>query len=547
LLRTAVRPGPRPPSPGPWRGGAGPGWARLYLAVGAALFLALAAWFVALIDDVIVDDAYITLIYARSLAEGHGLVYTDGLRVEGYTDFLWVLLGAAAFSLDLDPILVFRAVSIAAVLALLLAVQAWSERLSIAPPRWRIGVLLLGASGPLAYWAIGGLETSAFAALAFIATLWATTGGRWAAPAGLLFFLAFLAHPDALLLAAPAGAYLALRCRDGRSPREAVAFALALGLPLAAYWCARWAYFGDLMPNTFYAKSTFTPFQALQGVTYLFLYAPVAGFFAAFLIAVAARRALWQRPAHALLLAQLGAWLAYVVYVGGDFMVLFRFVVPLTPALALLLQESVWAVASTSRSRHFALAAGSAVALATSLFWLTAGEVQDRLSTRVYIQRGLNELGAWFAGNTAPETTIAVSAAGAVPYFSGRPAVDMLGLNDPHIARDGRLDPRRRPAHKKYDAAYVLERAPAFIVLNLIEELGQPLEGEQYSRHGKLLGRLVSNDALFEDERFWSEYTRIIIPDLETYPVVMARKDVAQTLVSRGLAYPSPVSARARD
>ncbi|HVR20316.1 MAG TPA: hypothetical protein VMS65_11485, partial [Polyangiaceae bacterium] len=37
------------------------------------------------------DDALISLRYARRFAQGLGLTWTDGERVEGYTNLLWVL------------------------------------------------------------------------------------------------------------------------------------------------------------------------------------------------------------------------------------------------------------------------------------------------------------------------------------------------------------------------------------------------------------------------------------------------------------------------
>src|SRR5438094_320890 len=40
----------------------------------------------------VVDDAYISFQYARHFAHGEGLVYNVGERVEGYTNFLWVIM-----------------------------------------------------------------------------------------------------------------------------------------------------------------------------------------------------------------------------------------------------------------------------------------------------------------------------------------------------------------------------------------------------------------------------------------------------------------------
>ena len=54
--------------------------------------------------------------------------------------------------------------------------------------------------------------------------------------------------------------------------------------------------------------------------------------------------------------------------------------------------------------------------------------------------------------------------AGAVPFYSDLPTLDMAGLNDRHIAR---LEGAR---HNKWDPGYVLGRKPAFIVLNTRSE-----------------------------------------------------------------------------
>jgi hypothetical protein len=45
------------------------------------------------------DDAMISMRYARNLADGHGLVWNAGERVEGYSNFLWTLVMAAVHGL----------------------------------------------------------------------------------------------------------------------------------------------------------------------------------------------------------------------------------------------------------------------------------------------------------------------------------------------------------------------------------------------------------------------------------------------------------------
>ena len=52
-----------------------------------------------------IDDAYISLRYAANWAAGTGLVFNPGESVEGYTNFLLVLIEASLIRCGLDPVL----------------------------------------------------------------------------------------------------------------------------------------------------------------------------------------------------------------------------------------------------------------------------------------------------------------------------------------------------------------------------------------------------------------------------------------------------------
>src|SRR3954470_2746397 len=72
--------------------------ASQYLLAVLGVFL-LHAWYL----NCVAEDAFISLRFAKNLAEGHGLVWNIGTQpVEGYTDFLWVLLCAGAMRLGID-------------------------------------------------------------------------------------------------------------------------------------------------------------------------------------------------------------------------------------------------------------------------------------------------------------------------------------------------------------------------------------------------------------------------------------------------------------
>jgi hypothetical protein len=74
------------------------------------------------------------------------------------------------------------------------------------------------------------------------------------------------------------------------------------------------------------------------------------------------------------------------------------------------------------------------------------------------------KLGRHLAATRTKDTVIAVASAGAIPFYSRLPTIDMYGLNDAHIARVP--FPKAPGRMMKWDNAYVLSRNPDLIVIN---------------------------------------------------------------------------------
>ena len=283
-----------------------------YLLLSFAVLAGVAWVFASWHGTPIVDDAYIALIYARNLADGQGLVYTDGVRVEGYTDFLWVLAGALAFKLGLDPVRFLQAVSLVSAAGLVFVTWRWSSRESIAPDAFRIAPLVLAASGPVAFWALGGLEVVTFSLLLLLGTMW-TAGAKSAIAAfraGVIFAAAAMTHPDGALWLLVAAMFYLLE--SGRPVVNKRLVALIGGFtPFVLFWIWRWVYFGDLMPNTFYAKSAVSAYTLEQGTRYVLNFASVWGVLNVAIIVAAIFSGLLTRPITRLLFANSIVWLAY--------------------------------------------------------------------------------------------------------------------------------------------------------------------------------------------------------------------------------------------
>ncbi len=237
------------------------------LVAGLVLALALLAWHVRTYFH-LNDDAFISFRYARNFAEGHGLVFNPGYEwVEGYTNFLWVLVLAALHFVSVPLQVGAPALSIAATVALwaLVVRHAWSHSrprglawLALMPPLW------LATNRSFAVWATSGLETRLFELLVVAAVLRLVTEvraalgeSRTARPlAGILFGAAALTRPDGMLMGAGALGVAALFLAR-RGKLQAAAFwsgAGSFAVIVAAHFFYRRVYYGAWLPNTYYAK-----------------------------------------------------------------------------------------------------------------------------------------------------------------------------------------------------------------------------------------------------------------------------------------------------
>ena len=414
------------------------------------------------------DDAFISFRYARNLVEGHGLVFNAGERVEGYTNFLWVLLSALPIALGHGPVGFSRAVGIAAHLAAIAGVFCAARRLTKRPPLALAGALLYALSPAAAVWATAGLETPLFTALLTWGVFF-TLRGVWGADEGktmpvaaaLLIAAATLTRPEGLLVAVSIAAALPARRR--------LAF---LGIVLAALlpWLLwRTAYYGDLLPNTFHAKVGMSAAQVGRGARYFLAFLMECGSWTVASIALgipAARR----RPTARILAAVVLPYLAYVVAIGGDFMPMYRFFVPIAGPLALLLVDGLDAFLDR---RATASRAATAWAVTITIAWaLVSVRPAFMGGSFEYVRQDQREvetwkkIGLWFRDHAVKGSSIALVPAGAVPFYSGLETIDLLGLNDRTIARSPVGHPGAAPAgHERSDAAYVLARHPTYILL----------------------------------------------------------------------------------
>jgi len=246
------------------------------LLLGAALLLVLTGLLLhASVYAFLTDDAFISFRYAVNLAQGHGLVFNPGYeRVEGYTNFLWVLLLAGA-----NRVVGLAPEDVANPLLLVFTIVLWGlvartalEARDEGEPWWPAltAPALLALTRSFAVWSTSGLETRLFELLVVAGVFRLLTETRTLSRAGAqgftarapfpwsgtLFALATLTRPDGALVAGCAllAAWATLRPVWRLVWRTGVAQGLLFAGPVFAHTLWRRSYYGEWLPNTYHAK-----------------------------------------------------------------------------------------------------------------------------------------------------------------------------------------------------------------------------------------------------------------------------------------------------
>lgn len=222
-----------------------------------------------------VDDAYITFRYAENLAVHSELTWNVGEEpVEGYTGVALPVMLALLIKMGISPVTASHAIGMisflvggfflylhAGGLGLDNKVSIFSFRTSI-----RDVLLLLYGTAPFMYTHVfSGLETVLFTSFVLISAFalhkcMVDAKHQALIESSLLLILlaTSLIRPEGVVLALifmPVLIFIKLKYRKAAIIHFCIKAFLLYVVPAVIYFVWRWNYYGQLMPNTFYAKS----------------------------------------------------------------------------------------------------------------------------------------------------------------------------------------------------------------------------------------------------------------------------------------------------
>jgi len=438
------------------------------------LFLSWSFWFQN------VDDAYISFRYGKNLMEGKGLIYNEGEYVEGYTNFLWTIMTAPltqvpGIDISKFTLTIGLLISIVNIFVLL---QISRQFLDLYSTHTKLFIFLPALffvlDDSVAFWAIGGMEFPLYTLFILGVIYYYFTineKDRNHVILSVFLIMVTLTRPEGNMIFALTILHMFINRKEIRNFPSRFAFmVISYSIFLVIYYGFKYFYYGQLLPNTFYAKGvTDISMNLLLGLKYLILCVGSRIYLLGFMLFIPLRQAFRDFKQSYLLLFAF-VYMLYLVGVGGDWMFANRFFVPITPILFILssigISEVVGKLESVSGSKKRNYAVPLVAVICVMLFGVTLAFLEYKqliIKDENYrYEMQWSKFGQWLKKNVSPETIIAVGPAGKIPYYSELYTIDMWGLNNSHIAKTESKRPQS--GHKKYDFEHVLSMNPEFII-----------------------------------------------------------------------------------
>lgn len=474
---------------------------------------------------VLFDDMMISMRYASNLANGNGLVWNQGERIEGFSNFLWTIYMSAIHLLPI-PIsytsLFISLTGILCMIGILIFVKKIAQKITGGSSFVIWASLIFTAFYfPLISWAtVRGTEVAPLALLVIIICYSLISFNKNIPLIFLLLFIGVLVRLDFMIFATIVIAYLFIFEQKKGKVVEGLFFFI---LGIMTYMLLRFEYYRDFLPNTYYLKATGYPlvmrvargFYVLPNVmNELFMVIVIAGVFTG------------KNKYISFLFVVFVSQIAYSVFVGGDAWEFFgganRYISVSMPIFFILLFFSMWKIGSYFKKNVIP----TYITYPLILFFLIISFVSfnsrsDNMLLQFFLIRSVipNEEGivAVQKANalekiTKPNAKIAITTAGAIPYFlSNRKYIDMLGKSDKVIAHMEALLVQEeglksflnyRPGHVKWDNSYSIGKLKPDVIVSLlaIDDKAEKYLEEDY--------RQVSYDDIFFYSRIKSKNIR---------------------------------------
>lgn len=444
-----------------------------------------------------IDDAFIGFRYSENIANGHGALFNIGEKpVEGYSDFLWLLMGAFFVKTGFSAMMASKYMgiffSLLNILVLYrLSLKAISNKFYASLPP-----LLLSAVPAYAFWAISGMETVFYITLLMVSAF-LFLEKRYVL-SSLSFVFLSLTRPEGAIIFAALSLYFLYEEKKSKSKIFSGRFAkwiLVFAALYVPYFIWRFMYFGYPLPNSFYFKSGVSSLSSIWWAYSFLAYMFPFVIFGAYGL-LGQKTSGEKKFLLALAALLLALTFLYKPIQGYPF----RFLLPAVPFVLILAADGIrqflfsFSKSMLSYARqggHLKKYAAAAVVVFLFVYPLGLAREYKAYADHFYngFERAHTKLGKWLFENLSPNATLVFADIGAAPYYSKLRTIDIVGVTDDYITRHWQ--------DANY-TKYILDQNPEIIVL--------------ISGRGTVFSPYWDySDRIYVDEDFQKNYRRIAV------------------------------------
>jgi len=428
--------------------------------------------------SVTTEDAYISFRYAENIAGGHGIVFNrGGDTVEGYSNPTWVALLVLTNFLGINTIFAGRCLGLLFGALTFLEFYFIFKLLKPKADFYSIFPILAFMTAPMfLFWTQTGLENALFIYLLTIGmrlVLTEETIPTKFPVSAIAYFLLAITRPEGIMYFAIVAFWKIVNIYKSGNKQQVSRLLLWAGIvivPFVIFLIWRYFTFGDLVPNTFFAKvNNGVRANLRSGTRYMLgflghalwmpLIIPVVVWLGNMKLRIepVMSRFIW------LLIFQAVTLLAFILYVGGDIHPYDRFGVPFILFSVLATFTLLPTHSNQNGLRKLMPYIVTVIIIIANLFYSfppahgiqppiprppnnlivnIVGVINGQKLFTDITQRFANPpvdalefVGCDLYNNTEIRGLLAAEQCGKIPYFYDEPVLDLLGLNDRDIAR----------------------------------------------------------------------------------------------------------------
>ncbi len=445
------------------------------------------------------DDAYTSFRYAKNFVEGEGLVFNEGERVEGYTNFLWVMMLSVFQSMDIEletasqvMSLIFGTAAIWFTFLLARLLIGNGESKIFYPIIHLLPPFLVSYSAPMMYWSVSGMETSLFITLTLLTIfLFCNREKRefFGYPFIAVSFLNSFVRPEGIFIFILLCLFDYLAIRYKLYPnishdsirylnKKRVSEIFVYIILIFTYITFRLAYYGYLLPNTFYAKTDFSTQFLVRGFNYFLEFVRNNLLFGLLLVLPAFA---YRNSKHHVIFFYYFILINFtaIIFIGGDVLPIYRFFLPFLPIVFVFSIKGILSLVDLVNSNLKILKATIVIIMITitTIYGITNYQEQlpfviEKRSYETGLVKKMKICAEWVEARSVNQNriTVALSTIGSFSFNTNARIIDIVGLANEYIAHNPKevkgIDEELPVLWKErhYNAEYVLNQKPDYII-----------------------------------------------------------------------------------